>query len=60
MQGLRPCFPAEAVELLTMDANDVAEIAALTQNGEHDFVEFWEFHLIRDREEADHHGAHLT
>jgi hypothetical protein len=43
-----------------MDANDVAEIAVPSQNEEHDFVEFSEFQLIRDREEADHHGAHET
>lgn len=48
MQRLGPRLPAEAVELLAMDANDVSEIAVPAKNGADDFVEFWEIQVIRD------------
>jgi hypothetical protein len=37
-----------------------SEASSESQNEEHDFVEFSELHLIREREEADHHGTHVT
>jgi hypothetical protein len=60
VQGFRTRFEAKAVELLAADANDVAEIALPTVNNPDHSAEFWEFHLIRHRQETDHHGAHLT
>ena len=56
--GLR--LPAEAIELLPVDANDVAQIAARAQHGAEDIVEIWELHLIRDRDQADDHRTHLA
>jgi hypothetical protein len=53
-------FPAEAVELLTMDAKEVAGIAPPAQNGAEDIVEIWELDLIRDRDQADDHRPHLA
>ena len=44
--GFGPRSPAEAVELLTVEANDVAQIAVPPENGTEDFVEFRELHLI--------------
>ena len=46
VKGFGLGLPAEAVELLTMDANDVAQIAARAQHGAEDIVEIWELHLI--------------
>lgn len=59
-KGFRPRLPAEAVELLSMDANDVAKIAFPSKKDPHDFVKSWEFHAIRNRNEANDHRAHLT
>ena len=49
VKGFGLGFPAEAVELLTMDAKDVAQIAPPAQNGAEDIVEIWDLHLIRSR-----------
>jgi hypothetical protein len=59
VQNFQPCLPAKAVELLAMDPNDVADVAFPAENQSHYSVKFWEFRLIRHRQEADHHGAHL-
>ncbi len=56
----RPRLPTEAVELLAVDANDVSEIAIPSKNGANHFVKVWEFHAIRNRNEANDHWAHLT
>ena len=56
--GVRPA--PKAVELLTVDANDKAQITPPAQNGAKDIVEIGELHLVRDRDQADDHGAHLT
>ena len=45
MQGFRSRLPAKAVELLTVDADDVAQIAVPTKNGAEDIVEFRELQL---------------
>jgi hypothetical protein len=55
--GFGLCFPTEAVELLTMDANDVAQIAPSAQNGAEDIVEL---DLIGHRDQADDHRTYLT
>jgi hypothetical protein len=60
VKGFGLGFPAEAVELLTMDENDVAQIAPPAQNGAEDIVEIWDLHLIRDRDQADDHQTHLV
>jgi hypothetical protein len=39
VKGFGLGLPAEAVELLTMDANDVAQIAPPAQNGAEDIVD---------------------
>ena len=56
--GLR--LPAEAIELLPVDANDKAQIILPAQNGAKDIVEIWELHLIGNRDQADYHRAHLA
>ena len=60
VQGFRTRFATKAVELLAVDANDVAEIDLPAGNNPDHSAEFWKFHLIRHRQKADHHGAHLT
>src|SRR5260221_1551795 len=60
VQAFRSCFPAEAVELLTVDTNDIAEIAVPPEDGAKYFVEFWELQLIGDRYQADDHWADLA
>ena len=59
-QRFRTRLSAEGVELLTMDANDVTEIAIPAEDGADDLVKLREVHVIRNREKADHHGAHLA
>jgi hypothetical protein len=53
-------FPTKAVELLTVDTNEVTEIRVPPENGTKDFVEFWEIHLIRDRDQTDYHRIYLA
>jgi hypothetical protein len=48
VQGFRLCFPAEAVELLTVNTNDIAKITAPSEHGAKYLVEFCELYLIRD------------
>ena len=60
MQGFGPCLPSKAVELLTVDADEVAQIAIPSENGAHDFMKFGELHVVGYLDEADDHGAHLT
>jgi hypothetical protein len=60
VKGFGLGIPADAVELLTMYANDAAQIAPPAQNGAEDMVEIWELHLIRDRDQADEHRSHLA
>ena len=60
MQDFGSCLPSKAIELLTVDANDVAEIAIPAQNGAHDVMEFWELQVVRYRDEANDHRAHLA
>jgi hypothetical protein len=43
-----------------MEANDIAEIGMPAEDGADDLVKLREVHVIRNREKADHHGAHLT
>jgi len=59
VKGFRLLLPPEAIELLTVEANDVAEIAAPAENGSKDVVKFGELHVIGDRDQADHHRAHF-
>ena len=56
--GLR--LPAEAIELLPVDANDVAQIALPAQNGAEDIVEIGKLHLIGDRDQADDHRTDVA
>jgi hypothetical protein len=43
-----------------MDTENVAQIAAPTQDGTKDVVELRQIHLIGDCDLADHHGTHMT
>ena len=48
MQSSRSRLPAEAVELLTVDADDVAQISVPAQKGAEDVVELGELQLVGD------------
>jgi hypothetical protein len=60
LQRLRSRGAAEAVELLAVDAKDVIQVAAPAQDGAEDFVKFDQFQIIRDRDQADDHGAQVA
>jgi hypothetical protein len=60
VQGLGARSPVEAVELLAVDTNDVAQVAVSAENGTKDVVEFRELHAISDRHQPDDHGVHLA
>lgn len=60
VQRFRSRLPAEAVELLTVDANDVAQVTVPAKNCTEDVVELGELQLVGDPDQADHHRAHLT
>ena len=59
-KGFRPRLPAKAVELLSVNPNDVSEVPLSSKNRANDFVKVWEFHAIRNRNETNDHRAHLT
>jgi hypothetical protein len=50
-----PRLPPEAVELLTVHTNDVAQIAVPPEDRAEHVVEFGERHVIGDRDQADDH-----
>ena len=60
MQDFGPCLPSKAVELLTVDADYVAQIAMPSENGTHDVMEFWELQVVGYGDKANDHGAHLS
>ena len=60
VQCFRPRLPPEAVELLTVHTNDVAQIAVPPEDNAEHVVEFGERHVIGDRDQADDHRAHLA
>ena len=60
MQSFGSLLSAEAVELLAMDTNDVAQIAGPAKNCAEDVVEFRELYLVGNRDQPDDHRAHLT
>jgi len=60
VEGLGLHLASEAVELLAMNTDDEAKIAPPTQNGAEGIVEIQELHVIGERDQADHHGAHLA
>ena len=60
VQGFGSRIPAKAVELLAMDTDKVAQIVAPPQDGAKDIVELRQIQLIRDRNQADHHAAHMA
>src|SRR5688572_11523129 len=51
---------AEAVELLAVDADDVAQVAIPAENRAKDVVEIAELQPVGNRDQTDNHGAHLT
>ena len=57
---LRPCATTEAVELLSVNPEDVARIAATTENGLENLMEIRGLQVLGDREQPDHHWAHVT
>jgi hypothetical protein len=61
---LIPCFrwrlPPEAVELLPVEANKVAQVAASAENGAEGVMECGELHVIGDRDQADDHRPYMT
>ena len=59
-QGFGSCLPPEAVELLSVNAEDVAEIALPSENGAHEVMEFGKLQVVGYREEANDHRVHLT
>jgi hypothetical protein len=59
MQGAGSRLPTKAVELLGMDTENVAQIAAPSQDGAKHVVELRQTRLIGDRDLADHHGTHM-
>src|SRR6202011_1560951 len=60
VQCFGPRLPPEAVELLTVHTNDIAQIAVPPEDRAEHVVEFEERHLIGDRDQADDHRAHLA
>src|SRR6202521_2062083 len=60
VQCFRPRLPPKAVELLTVHANDVAQITVPPEDIAEHVVEFGERHVIGDRDQADDHRAHLA
>jgi hypothetical protein len=60
VQCFGPRLPPEAVELLTVHTNDVAQIAVPPEDNPEHVVEFGERHVIGDRDQADDHWAHLA
>ena len=60
VQGLGARLFSKAVELLAVDMNDIAQIAAPAQDGSKDVVELRQIHLIGDRDMADHHRVNMA
>ena len=60
VQCFRPPLPPEAIELLTVHTNDVAQITVPPEDNAEHVVEFGEWHAIADRDQADNHRAHLA
>ena len=60
VQCFGPRLPPEAVELLTVHTNDIAQIAVPPEDSAEHVVEFEERHVIGDRDQADDHRAHLA
>jgi hypothetical protein len=60
VQGFGSRLSAKAVELLGMDTEDLAQIAAPPKDGAKDVVELRQIHLIGDCDLADHYGTHMT
>ncbi len=59
VQSFGSRLPSKAVELLTVDADNVAQIAVPAKNGAEDIVEFGQLQVVGDRDQADYHRAHL-
>jgi hypothetical protein len=57
--GRRLQYP-EALELLPVEANNVAQVAAPAENGAEGVTEFGELHVIGDRDQADDHRTYMT
>lgn len=60
MKCLGSGLSAKAVELLSVNAEDVAHVAAPSQHGAEHVVEFGEVHPAMDRENPNDHRADLT
>ncbi len=60
VQCFGPRLPPEAVELLTVHMNDVAQITVPPEDNAEHVVEFAKRHVIGDRDQTDDHRAHLA
>ena len=59
VQSLRSVLPAEAIEFLAVDPDDVTKIADPAQDREQDIVELGKWHVIGYGDQPDHHGIYL-
>ena len=57
---LRSCAAAEAVELLAVNANEVAEIAAPTQDGMENIMKPVEMRAVRNRYQPDNYRTNIA
>ena len=57
---LRSCAASEAVELLAVNANEVAEIAAPTQDGMENIMKPVEMRAVRNRYQRDNHRTNVA
>ncbi len=57
---LRSSAAAEAVELLAVNANDVAEIAAPAQDGMENIMQPGEIRAVRNRYQPDNHRTNIA
>ena len=58
-QGFGTCSPADAIEVLAMDAEEETDVVP-AQNRAEDGVEFVKVERVRHGENADDHGTHVA
>ena len=58
-QGTRPRCPAEAIELLTVNAEEETDVVP-AENGAEDFIELEEVERVGHGEDADDHRTHVA
>jgi hypothetical protein len=57
---LQSCGAAEAVELLAVNANEVAEIAASAQDGMENIMQPGKIRAVRNRYQPDNHRTNVA